>query len=68
MIAATILAVALRLTYGLHNMLPGHLTIYQDKGAGGLLNQPVYVEVKGTKFEKLGYLNVYTERMDSNNL
>ena len=40
-----------------------HLSIflsYQDQGAGGLMNQPVYFWVKGTKFEKLGFLEVYT--------
>ena len=40
--AATILKVAVELTYDLSNMLLGHLTVYQDQGAGGLLIQPVY--------------------------
>ena len=42
LIAATLLEVAVELTYGLHNMLPGHLTMYHDEGAGGPMNQPVY--------------------------
>ena len=38
LIAAIILQVAVELTNGLHNMFPGHLTMYQDQGAGGPMN------------------------------
>ena len=31
------------------------------------MNQPVYFFAKGTKFEKLDFLEVFTERMESNN-
>ena len=39
-----------------------HLSMYQDQGLGGPMNQEVYFWVKGRKFEKLGFLEcIYLE-------